>query len=435
MRRSLAILAVVSMLAVFPGCGDGSGSESPAATTAAGTAPSTTEATTTTITATTTTMSTTTTTTMTPTTTTTTIPMVDAASLIDSTLPVSGELSSDGVAPAVQMLADFMSDHGVTAGVLAVSRDGVLLASVGIGWLDADESEPVLADTPMRIASISKPITLATFRIAAEEFGIAWDDFAWCVPGGPDNCWLDIEPALGDFAEGIGDVTIRDLAYHKGGWDRYATPDPMFESIMISDALGLDRPPEAVEVAAYMASQPLDFLPGSRSEYSNFGYLLLGLVIEEAAQMDLVEYMSQTVFAVAGNQDVYLGATLPEERNPREPAYHCSGNGRNVFDPDSWVCWPDGGWYLEAMEAHGGLVMTAPALIGFLDNYCIDGKPHPPNLACGEWLFFGSLDGTLSAARQLPDGTNYAVILNRRAGVEADDLSAAMDEAMGAITP
>jgi N-acyl-D-amino-acid deacylase len=279
----------------------------------------------------------------------------------------------------------------------------------------------------MRIASITKPITLAALRIAARDFDIGWDDRVWCTEAGQIGCWLQIEPASGGFADGLGDITIRQLVYHEGGFDRNASFDPMFRSLQIASELGLDRPPEAVEVAAYMASQPLDFAPGTRAEYSNFGYLLLGLAIEEATGTDLVEYLRETVFTVAGDDDVQLGATLPEDRDPREPYYYCPGWSLSVFDGTTEVCWPDGGWYLEAMEAHGGLVMPAHTLIAFLDHFCLDGKAHEPWEACGDWGFYGSLDGTLTLAGQRSSGVNYAVFFNRRDGVAPDDLIAMMD--------
>ena len=45
------------------------------------------------------------------------------------------------------------------------------------------------------------------------------------------------------------------------------------------------------------------------------------------------------------------------------------------FNPTVSVPFPDGGFHVEAFEAHGGLIASAPALMHFLNAYWISGEP------------------------------------------------------------
>ena len=79
-----------------------------------------------------------------------------------------------------------------------------------------------------------------------------------------------------------------------------------------------------------------------------------------------------------GIKRIELGHTLPAQRNPREPGYFDPALGRNVMNPGSKarVPAPDGTFYLEAMDSHGGLIAPAEDLVRFLQAYWIDGQPR-----------------------------------------------------------
>src|SRR5205814_4745692 len=116
--------------------------------------------------------------------------------------------------------------------------------------------------------------------------------------------------------------------------------------------------------------QRLDFDPGSKEVYSNFGYCVLGRVIEQVSGMTYIDYVKAEIFPRAA-KSIQLGRSLPKNRNPAEPIYRDSGTTTNVMEPASSVKvpWPDGGFCLEAMDSHGGLVASAPDLVQFLQVY------------------------------------------------------------------
>jgi N-acyl-D-amino-acid deacylase len=333
---------------------------------------------------------------------------------LDSTLPVSGEYVPE-FEKLDKALLEFIQQRNIGAAQLVVSKDGVVILNHAYGWYDAEHTRPFSTDGVMRVASVTKPITMAAIRKLMKENKISATQKVFCLEGSPSDCLLNIEPLPGATIDPhLKDITVINLLDHKGGWDRDASFDPMFASIKIAKALGIDSPPDKYQIAQYMLGQPLDYKPGTKEAYSNFGYSLLGQIIEKVTGKTYIQYIQEDLFAPLGVTDVYQGATALESRLPNEPYYTCTGKGESVLKPGTQVCWPDGGWSIEGMDAHGGLVTSATALEKFLDAYCINGKPSNGPGSCGTYAFFGSLDGTLSLVVQQPDGINYVVILNNR---------------------
>jgi N-acyl-D-amino-acid deacylase len=232
-------------------------------------------------------------------------------------------------------------------------------------------------------------------------------------------------------------ITIRHLLEHKGGWDRDRAFDPMFRPLEISAALGKKGPAGPEDVIRYMMGQPLQFDPGSRECYSNFGYCVLGRVIEKVTGQSYVEYVRKALLAPLGITSVELGRSLPRDRNPREPIYLDPSKDRNVVEPESQeaVPAPDGTFYLEAMDAHGGLIASSRDLLRFLDAYWISGEPRKGGSAYH--LHFGSLPGTWAMVQQQPNGVNVAALFNQRtdpSGLDYDTIADMMLEA-GSGTP
>jgi len=140
---------------------------------------------------------------------------------------------------------------------------------------------------------------------------------------------------------------------------------------------------------------------------------VLGLVVEAVTGGDYTAHVQQSILGPLGlpAADLQLGASRLQDRDSREPFYSDhGGNGTSVFPPHQSVSWPDGAFYLEAMEAHGGLICTAEAYALFLGRYNLDGNSR--NAYSG--VFYGSLPGTTSVAVQRSDGINMVAFFNQR---------------------
>src|SRR5690606_22434583 len=102
---------------------------------------------------------------------------------------------------------------------------------------------------------------------------------------------------------------ILHLLQHRGGWDRDKSFDAMFQSVRFAQTLGIDSPAKANDVIRAMQSVPLDFEPGERYAYSNYGYCLLGRVIEKFSGQSYEDYVKEHVLAPTGVTAMCVGGT------------------------------------------------------------------------------------------------------------------------------
>lgn len=345
-----------------------------------------------------------------------------------SVLPTSG-LPRPQLKAFDDAMQQFMRDRGLEAGTLCVAMDDTIVLERAYGWKTADHSVPLRYDALLRIASLVKPITAAAIRRLEGANALEFSDFAFDL-GQTNPGILSISPVNTPDPD-LDTITVQHLLDHEGGWNRKSSGDPMFKAIEIANALGVSSPPTKMQTVNYWTGQPLDYTPGmpgtipGDDRYSNFGYMLLGLIVEEVSVKSYTSYIHDEIFTPIGvaSSEIELGRSLPGERNSREPWYFDPDSGKNVFNPSQTVPYPDGGWYLEAMEAHGGLICSARAYTTFLTQYWINGEPRG-----GEsfsFTFFGSLDGTFTCGRQMSSGVSYSAFFNQRedcTGFGTDDV-------------
>jgi N-acyl-D-amino-acid deacylase len=214
-----------------------------------------------------------------------------------------------------------------------------------------------------------------------------------------------------------------------------------------------------------MAGQKLDFDPGSRYAYSNFGYCVLGRVIEKASGQRYGAFVEKEVLRPLGMTDTRLGKTLTPL--PGEVKYVDLKGGKRpaVVGPKvgERVPTPYGAWYLEAMDAHGGWVSSAVDLARFGSSFDRpgllkaeslramfarpdgraghekDGTPKDSYYGLG-WQVrpagdkggfnawhAGALDGTATLLVRRHDGLCWAVLFNTRADDEDRYLGTLID--------
>src|SRR5690606_16366204 len=99
-------------------------------------------------------------------------------------------------------------------------------------------------------------------------------------------------------------------------------------------ALGVAPPARQEHIIRYVLGRPLDFDPGERHAYSNFGYCLLGRVIEKITGQPYEQYVRQHVLAPLGISSMCLGQTRLDKRHAGEVKYYDPNLGRSVFDED-----------------------------------------------------------------------------------------------------
>jgi CubicO group peptidase (beta-lactamase class C family) len=275
-----------------------------------------------------------------------------------------------------QLIPQLMAKWNLPGGAIAITKDERLVFARGYGIADRDSGGPVKPDSLFRIASVSKSITAVAILKLFEVGKLDLDAKAFRLLNHlqpPPKARVD--PRLYE-------ITIRQLLYHSGGWDREKSFDPLGHFREAASALKVPLPVNAETIIRYMMNRSLDFDPGTQHAYSNFGYCILGRVIERVSGQRYEDYVREQILTPIGITRMRVGHTLRKQRYPGEVCYYnapgvsqvrsaLSSSGEKV--PIQY-----GGYYLESMDSHGGWVASAIDLARFLA--AVDGRGGRPDL-------------------------------------------------------
>ena len=175
----------------------------------------------------------------------------------------------------------------------------------------------------------------------------------------------------------LNSITVHHVLCHCGGWaanlarnpfETWTGFDPMFSTSQIAQSLSIESPARPVDIVQFMMTRPLEYEPGTHYAYSNFGYCLLGRVIEKVSGRPYVEFVTNELFKPLGITEPRIGRSLAETRAVGEVRYYSAGEPapttKSVFSGKD-VFWRYGGFSVEAMDSHGGWIATAADLARF----------------------------------------------------------------------
>ena len=175
-----------------------------------------------------------------------------------------------------QAVQNFMSAHSVPGVSIAMTRHGRLMFARGFGAADG-AGTPVTPGHLFRIASVSKPITaIAVFR-AIEAGLLALTDRVFGQGGILGNQFGT--PPYPD--QRVAQITVQHLLEHTSGWS--GAQDPMFGQPNATHA----------DLIGQMLGLTLANNPGAVFDYLNFGYCVLGRVLEEVSGSTYPEFVRQ----------------------------------------------------------------------------------------------------------------------------------------------
>jgi D-alanyl-D-alanine carboxypeptidase len=211
------------------------------------------------------------------------------------------------------------------SGAVIVAKNGTPIFSEAYGFADRDKHIKNTVDTRFRIGSMNKMFTaVATLQLVQANKLALTDPLAKVVPGYPNQNLAT-------------KVTIHHLLTHTGGTGDIFGPD--------FDKHRLELRTLADYVKLY-GTRDLAFEPGAKMEYSNYGFLLLGVVIEAVSKETYFDYVAKQVFAPAG----MTSTSSPMEDKSTEP-------NRSI----GYMRDPKGGWQpntdtlpIRATSAGGG---------------------------------------------------------------------------------
>ena len=336
-----------------------------------------------------------------------------ASALSATALP---DLAQSVLDPARSQLADevrtlvqaYMAKYQVPALSLSYGRGSRSLFTQAYGSADTKTHQPATTESLFRIASLSKPITSAAIftLVQAGKLNLAGHVF------GPDGI-LSGTPTRSPL---LAQITVRHLLTHtSGGWG-IDGKDPMFHSH--------DRDGNAF-LRDTLQEYPLAHSPGTAYAYSNFGYFLLGRVIERVSGQTYGDYVQQHVLHPLNITDMTLAAQTPAAEE-----VHYYSDGADPYLVPIALHDANGGWLATASD----LVRFALGVFAAADHAGAPGlltratlaqltQPTAANLhyACGwgvspngDFGHHGSFPGTTAVLVHRPDGLAWSLLTNTR---------------------
>jgi CubicO group peptidase (beta-lactamase class C family) len=357
------------------------------------------------------------------------------------------------------IVQNFMETYGVRAGQVAVMRNGSLVYSRGFTWGEAGyrHTQPT---SLMRIASCSKAYTSAAINALVNAGHLKLSDEVY-----PKLGITSPAPAGAHPDPNINKATVQNVLDHLGGWNDDGSSgivyvknasgsytqvpssgyDPAFAALRVSHALGLSGAPTKKQFAAYMYGQPLQFVPGTTlytkkpdgtfspsGAYSNFGYFLLGMVVEAVSGKSFIDYLRSAVLAPIGlTDDVAVSQMVSPASN--EVGYDEPNLGPTPFAPNTNTLVPavNGGEGLitQVFDAPSGLMTSAQAMATFIHSNAVWGIG---GRAAGS-ARSGSEAGSSSLAFSRGDGVDWTYIFNTRWSLEGRMVTEAGGKTVSAL--
>ncbi|HEY2896317.1 MAG TPA: serine hydrolase domain-containing protein [Gemmatimonadaceae bacterium] len=312
---------------------------------------------------------------------------------------------------------------------IAIARHGRLAYAAAFGTVGHDSPEPVTTASLFRIASVTKPITSAAIFSLVEARKLRLSDTVFGAYG-----ILGTRYGRQPYASNIEQITVDHLLTHSaGGWGH--DHDPMFSDPSLDQSEIISRA---------LDTQPPLNAPGAVFAYSNFGYCLLGRVIDTVSGMPYAEYVQKTILSRCEITGMRIARSSARDRAPGEVAYF--GQDVPYFDPYALN--------MTRMDSHGGWIATPTDLVRFATH--VDGFDAARNIlgrdtigrmvspsaanpgyargwnvnARGNWWHVGDIAGTTAVLVRTAGGFCWAALTNTRAAGSP----AALDDMMWEMT-
>jgi serine beta-lactamase-like protein LACTB, mitochondrial len=330
-------------------------------------------------------------------------------------------LAAEKRAQIEKAVSAFMAAHSVPGISASVLQEGQPVWSEGFGMADLENFVPATPATLYRLASLSKPITATAVLQLWERGKLDLD--------------APVQKYCPAFPQKEAPITTRQLLGHLGGIRHY---DPDGKR---------DIPPDSARHFATMeeslqvfAADPLVAKPGTKFNYSTYGYTVVGCVLEGAASQKYMDYVRENVFRAAGmenTQEDEFVAIIPH----RTRWYHkdASGTVRNAGVLDSSYKIPGGGLISSAddMAGYGAAILADKLLrrstrdVMWTSQRTADGSPTGYGLGWGTGsesgvkivAHTGGQQGTSTSIVLAPERNAGVVVLSNLDGVNVEALS------------
>ena len=247
-------------------------------------------------------------------------------------------------------LSRLRSAEGIPGLSVAVLVDGQIVWSEGLGYADLENRTLATPLTRFRIGSVSKPVIAAALGLLVEQGRLDLDQ--------------PVQTYVRDYPRQRWPITTRQVAGHVAGIRHYAGPQEMLSSRHYRDvrqALGI------------FERDSILFEPGTRYNYSTYGFNLLSAVVEGAGGEPFLAYMQRHVFAPLALRSI-TAEHVDSLITWRARFYERGADGRVTNAPfvDNSNKWAGGGFISNSEDlarfgwAHVAGTLMKPATVALL---------------------------------------------------------------------
>lgn len=231
------------------------------------------------------------------------------------------------VANKADELAKAYEDMGWFSGVILMAKDGQPFYQKAFGYADIANEIPNTINTKFRIGSINKTYTDILLLQLMEKGQ------------------LSLEDKLGKYLDGFPKATaqkisIKQMMTHTAGFSDIFMPkyiDNIRDYKTIYDILPLLR------------DEPLAYEPGTDQRYSNYGYIVLGAILEKITGKSYQTLLKENIFDVLGHTNTHCD--IAENIEGEAKSYRYTLRGKKIdHTPLLEYPTPDGGMYSTAQE-------------------------------------------------------------------------------------
>lgn len=254
-----------------------------------------------------------------------------------------------GIAPAqpafdkakADSLFDGLEKNDKLMGAVSIRREGVPLYERAIGFADksATGTQANNGETRFRVGSVSKIFT-STLILGLVEEGR-----------------LSLDTKLSEFFPKIPDaqtVTIAQLLSHSSGVHNF-TNDKSYVTYYT-------KPQTHEQMLRRFAKNKPDFTPGSKHDYSNAGFILLGYIVEKVTGKPYGEYLQERIVKPLGLKHTGYGGKIDPSQNQARSYERVKG---------AWAVTPE----TDMSIPHGaGAVVSTPGDLGMFVEGLFAGK-------------------------------------------------------------
>lgn len=242
----------------------------------------------------------------------------------------------------------FLVDNQIEGASLAITKNGRLVFAQGYGLADVENNLDASPHHLWRVASISKPVTAVAIMKLKEEGQLTLDDKVF---GTDSILGCDYAACDSGYDEREKQITVRHLLEHSAGgavWNSNGSDgssDPVF-----GDNKALS-PDDLIKKIIEERTPSAD--PGTTYSYSNFGYCILGRIIEKLTNQSYESYVRDFILSSMNATDMFVGGNL-SDRKPNEAVYYSNPTSTAYI------------YYLQHMDSFGGWITSPINLLKFM---------------------------------------------------------------------